>query len=73
MMCGFLNAGLEYLHDDYNPSIIHRDVKLSNILLNEKFQAKIVGFGLSRVIRTNGGSYVTIVVAVTPGYLDAKY
>ncbi|KAK4590872.1 hypothetical protein RGQ29_021171 [Quercus rubra] len=65
--------GLEYLHDDCNPPIIHRDVTLSNILLNEKFQAKIADFGLSRVIPTDGGSYVTTVVAGTPGYLDPEY
>ena len=72
MKCGFSNAGLEYLHDDCNPPIIHRDVKPSNILLNEKFQAKIADFGLSRVIPTDGSSYVTATVASTPGYLDPE-
>ena len=72
MKCGFSNAGLEYLHNDCNPLIIRRDVKPSNILLNEKFQAKIADFYLSRVIPTDGSSYVIATVAGTPGYLDPE-
>lgn len=72
-MCRFSNVVNEYLHDDCNPPIIHRDVKPSSILVNEKFLAKLADFGLPRVIPADGVSYVSTAVAGTPGYLDPKY
>ena len=52
---------------------MHRDVKTSNILLAENYQAKLADFGLSRMFPTDGGSYVaTTIVAGTPGYLDPE-
>ncbi|KAF5745506.1 LRR receptor-like serine/threonine-protein kinase [Tripterygium wilfordii] len=64
--------GLEYLHNGCKPPIIHRDLKTSNILLNESMQAKIADFGLSRSFATENDSHVTTRPAGTPGYLDPE-
>ncbi|KAL1212392.1 putative LRR receptor-like serine/threonine-protein kinase [Cardamine amara subsp. amara] len=65
--------GLEYLHNGCTPPMVHRDVKTSNILLNERSGAKLADFGLSRSFPIDGESHVSTVVAGTPGYLDPEY
>lgn len=60
--------GISYLHHDCIPHIIHRDIKSSNILLDENMQARVSDFGLATLMEPNK-THVSTVVAGTFGYL----
>ncbi|KAK4798810.1 hypothetical protein SAY86_031136 [Trapa natans] len=65
--------GLEYLHDRASPPVIYRDLKCSNILLDEGYHPKLSDFGLAKLGPVGDNTHVSTRVMGTYGYCAPEY
>nr|AZL41251.1 LysM receptor kinase [Datisca glomerata] len=65
--------GIEYIHDHTKAQYVHRDIKTTNILLDESLRAKVADFGLAKLVgRTNEDDLIATRLVGTPGYLPPE-
>nr|QBB21101.1 brassinosteroid insensitive 1 BRI1-1 [Dimocarpus longan] len=65
--------GLAFLHHNCIPHIIHRDMKSSNVLLDENWEARVSDFGMARLMSAMDTHLSVSTLAGTPGYVPPEY
>ncbi|KAL3527901.1 hypothetical protein ACH5RR_012557 [Cinchona calisaya] len=65
--------GLAFLHHSCTPHIIHRDMKSSNVLLDENWEARVSDFGMARLMSAMDTHLSVSTLAGTPGYVPPEY
>ncbi|PUZ55037.1 hypothetical protein GQ55_5G180200 [Panicum hallii var. hallii] len=65
--------GLAFLHHNCTPHIIHRDMKSSNVLIDENLEAKVSDFGMARMVNVVDTHLSVSTLAGTPGYVPPEY
>ncbi|KAK4767174.1 hypothetical protein SAY86_014924 [Trapa natans] len=65
--------GLAFLHHNCIPHIIHRDMKSSNVLLDENLEARVSDFGMARLMSAMDTHLSVSTIAGTPGYVPPEY
>ncbi|KAJ7526332.1 hypothetical protein O6H91_16G002200 [Diphasiastrum complanatum] len=67
-------TALEYIHDYTKPSFVHKDLKSSNILLDENFRAKVANFGMAKLAADmEAAPMLTKHISGTQGYMAPEY
>ncbi|GLJ24134.1 hypothetical protein SUGI_0460370 [Cryptomeria japonica] len=65
--------GIAYVHREASQPIFHRDIKSSNILLDDRFTPKVADFGISRLRPSDEMHLSTLFPSGTPGYVDPEF
>ncbi|GLU08642.1 hypothetical protein SLE2022_255420 [Rubroshorea leprosula] len=63
-----LAQGIAFLHDKVKPHVVHRDIRASNVLLDEEFGAHLMGVGLSKIVPWDVMHERTVMAGGTYGY-----
>ncbi|KAK6916215.1 Protein kinase domain [Dillenia turbinata] len=67
-----LASALQYLHEEWEQCVLHRDIKSSNVMLDSSFNAKLGDFGLAKLV-DHGKASETTLVGGTMGYMAFEY
>nr|AMM42926.1 LRR-RLK [Vernicia montana] len=71
-ICVGIARGLAFLHEESTLSIVHRDIKATNVLLDKDLNAKISDFGLAK-LNEEENTHISTRIAGTIGYMAPEY